>query len=62
MHRRTDNVKTVYPPQTKFAGGINIAECSKGAFCNNFDPKLPVVIKIFVLSIFEWLFYTGFTV
>ena len=20
----TDNVKTVYPPQTKFAGGINI--------------------------------------
>ena len=24
--------------------------------------KLPVVIKNFVLSIFEWLFYTGFTV
>ena len=23
--------------------------------------KLPFVIKIFVLSIFEWLFYTGFT-
>ena len=23
--------------------------------------KLPIVIKIFVLSIFEWLFYTGFT-
>ena len=22
--------------------------------------KLPFVIKIFVLSIFEWLFYTGF--
>ena len=21
---RTDNVKTVYPPQTKFAGGINM--------------------------------------
>ena len=21
---RTDNVKTVYPPQTEFAGGINI--------------------------------------
>ena len=21
-HTRTDNVKTVYPPQTKFAGGI----------------------------------------
>ena len=24
--------------------------------------QLPVVIKIFVLSIFNWLFYTGFTV
>ena len=24
--------------------------------------KLPFVIKIFLLSIFEWLFYTGFTV
>ena len=24
MHAHTDNVKTVYPPQTKFAGGINI--------------------------------------
>ena len=22
MHGRTDNVKTVYPPQTKFVGGI----------------------------------------
>ena len=26
------------------------------------DIKLPFVIKTFVLSIFEWLFYTGFTV
>ena len=24
--------------------------------------KLPVVIKIFILSIVEWAFYTGFTV
>ena len=24
--------------------------------------KLPFIIKIFVLSIFEWVFYTGFTV
>ena len=23
MDAHTDNVKTVYPPQTKFAGGIN---------------------------------------
>ena len=28
-HARTDNVKTVYPPQTKFAGGIikKLASC-----------------------------------
>ena len=25
-HARTDNVKTVYPPQTKFAGGIKRSE------------------------------------
>ena len=24
---RTDNVKTVYPPQTKFAGGIIMCQC-----------------------------------
>ena len=24
MDGRTDNVKTVYPPQTKFAGGYNM--------------------------------------
>ena len=24
--------------------------------------KLPIIIKIYVLSIFEWQFYTGFTV
>ena len=44
----------------------NIAECSKGggghsAILSTFI-KLPCVIKIFVLSIFEWPFYTGFTV
>ena len=34
-----------------------------GAFCifSTFI-RLQFVIKIFVLSIFEWLFYTGFTV
>ena len=38
----------------------SIAECS---FCNTFDLiKLTFVIKIFVLSIFERPFYTGFTV
>ena len=35
----------------------------KGAFCNiSTFIKLQFVIKIFVLSIFEWPFYTGFTV
>ena len=41
-----------------------IAECSPfehSAILLTFI-KLPFVIKIFVLSIFEWLFYTGFTV
>ena len=26
-HGRTDNMKTVYPPQTKFAGGIKKLLC-----------------------------------
>ena len=30
MHGRTDNVKTVYPPQTKFAGGGGIKTSKKG--------------------------------
>ena len=40
-----------------------MAECSKGHFAilSTFI-KLPFVIKIFDLSIFEWPFYTGFTV
>ena len=33
-----------------------IAECSKGTFI-----KLPFFIKIFVLSIFDWLLRIGFT-
>ena len=52
--------KTNYPlMQVK-----SIAECSKGAFSAIFSTfiKLPFVIKIFVLSIFEWPFYTGFTI
>ena len=33
---RTDNVKTVYPPQTKFAGGI-IRHCSMIIIKENSD-------------------------
>ena len=42
----------------------SIAECSKGehsAILSTFI-RLPSVIKTFVLSFFEWSFYTGFTV
>ena len=35
-HTRTDNVKTVYPPQTKFAGGINMHGIKKN---HNFNWK-----------------------
>ena len=34
----------------------SIAECSKGGIL------LPFVIKTFFFSIFEWPFYTGFTI
>ena len=42
----------------------SIAECSNGehsAILLTFI-KIPFVINIFVLSIFEWPFYTGYTV
>ena len=40
-----------------------IAECSKGKHSATLltFKKLPFAIKIFVLSIFEWLLKTGFT-
>ena len=42
----------------------SIAECSKGSILQYFLPSLSYhfVTKIFVLSIFEWQFYKGFTV
>ena len=42
----------------------SIAECSKGSILQYFRPslKLPFVIEIFGSSIFEWQFYTDFTV
>ena len=40
----------------------SIAECSKHSAILLTFIKLPAVIKIFVLSIIEWPFYTGFTV
>ena len=38
----------------------SIAECSKGILLTFI--KLHIVIKTFILSIFEWPFYTGFAV
>ena len=40
----------------------SIAECSKHSAILSTFIKLPFVIKFFVLSIFEWLLKTGFTV
>ena len=56
--------KIGFQDQLSLIAGENIAECSNGehsAILPTFI-KLPFVIKIFVLSIFEWPFYTGFTV
>ena len=39
-----------------------MAECSEHSAILLTFIKLPFVINIFVLSIFEWSFYTGFTV
>ena len=40
----------------------SIAECLEHSAILSTFIKLPFVIKIFVLSIFEWPFYTCFTV
>ena len=42
---------------------LNAGQKYCGAFCNfSTFIKLPIVIRIFVLSIFEWPLKTGFTV
>ena len=55
--------KLVFKTDYRLMQAKSIAECSKRAFCNTFDlHKLSFVIKTFVLSSFEWPFYTDFTV
>ena len=44
-----------------FQDQLSLNAGQKSAILSSFI-KLPFVIKIFVLSVFEWLFYTGFTV
>ena len=38
-HARTDNVKTVYPPQTKFAGGIIMERIILGINGDDYIPS-----------------------
>ena len=58
--------KLVFKTNYRFMQVKSIAECFKRS--NQHSAillayiKLPFVIKIFVLSIFEWLFYTGLLV
>ena len=55
-HSQKD-LKLVFKTNYRYMQVKNIAECSPRTFI-----RPPFVIKIFVLYIFEWLFYTGFTV
>ena len=53
--------KIVFQDQLWLNAGQSIAECSKVRILST-NIKLPFAIKTFIFSIFEWLFYTGFTV
>ena len=57
--------KNGFQDQLSLNAGQNISECPEGrehsAIIWTFI-KLPIVIKVFVLSIFEWPYKTGFTV
>ena len=51
--------------QLSLNAGLKVLQnAPRGAFCNTFDLHYATncFIKIFVLSIFEWPFYTGFTI
>ena len=62
-HSQKDQ-KLVFKTNYRLMQVKSIAEYSKGSILQYFRPslKLPFVINIFVLSIFERPFYTGFTV
>ena len=51
--------KLVFKTNYRLMQVKSIAEGEPSAILSTFI-KLPFVIKIFVLSIFEWLLYTGF--
>ena len=39
-YKRTDNVKTVYPPQTKFVGDITNKVCGGYNYLNQFESSV----------------------
>ena len=59
---RTDGQReNSIPPTNKVCGGYNYCLMQVKSIAETFT-KLPIIIKILVLPIFEWPFYTGFTV
>ena len=55
--------KIGFQDQLSLNAGQKYCRMLQAAFCNTLTfIKLSFIIKMFVLSIFEWLFYTGFTV
>ena len=56
--------KLVFKTNHRLMQVKRIAECSKWSILQYFRPSLSyqLSLKIFVSSIFEWSFYTGFTV
>ena len=46
-HARTDNMKTVYPPQTKFAGGIKKMHYYSEISC---DPSIHIIDHLTVIA------------
>ena len=56
---RTDNVKTVYPLQTKFAGGINIFSSYRYYIQTNWIIIARVILHVFLLSAGPTYFILG---
>ena len=55
--------KIVFQDQLSLNAGQKYAECSNGSILQYFRPSLSyhLSLRLFILSTFEWPFYTGFT-
>ena len=55
--------KLVFKTSYRLMQVKSIAECSKGSILQYFQPSLSyhLPLRSLLISIFEWLFYTGFT-